>query len=217
MILPRRSMLMIPCEADSSKARTMASLLKRLSGFFMPAGSEIFIRKAPQDTQLSYCPTLLAEKANTGGSPLSSRAQPRLHRPGDQLRGILLHPMAGVRDRYQRQVLLQPFPGIVQRSWKQSSVLETVKHQDRRLHLHERPRLIHIRLARIVGLVIVEHGLDIRPLEGLDVFRPGIGIRDEPRKQLGSQLGSRAGLLEVSRILAVLLLFRIARQFADQS
>ena len=41
--------------------------------------------------------------------------QPTDHRPGDQVGCVLLDEMAGPRDRYQREVGIDPVPGIVER------------------------------------------------------------------------------------------------------
>src|SRR5687767_15701085 len=55
--------------------------------------------------------------------------QPHLNAARDQVGGVLLDEVAGLRDSHQRQIAFEPFPGVVERAGQQRRVAKAVDHK----------------------------------------------------------------------------------------
>src|SRR5262245_34351214 len=68
-------------------------------------------------------------------APAALPQQPGADGPGDQIRRVGLHEVAGFRDRDQRVVLIDILPVTVQRRRQQELIAETVNGEHGTLHL----------------------------------------------------------------------------------
>ena len=88
-------------------------------------------------------------------------------------------------------------------------ILQAVDHQHRAFDLRElADGCLLVRLARVVGLVVVEHRLESRALERLDVVLPRLGVLHPEGEACSAVSLGGVGLLEVAGVLAGLLLVR---------
>jgi hypothetical protein len=133
------------------------------------------------------------------------RQQPPAQRVGDQFGGVLLHEVAGAGYGDQGEVGVDPVPGVVQRVGIQGPVFQAMEHQ----HRHRQPwgirRLNGLALrrqARVVALVVVEHGGEIRAPERLDVVRPRCRVADPAGERLGRHRAAEENVRVVGGALA---------------
>ena len=134
--------------------------------------------------------------------------------------------MVGAGNRHQGEIGVYPVPGAGERSRQQRGVIQAVEHQHRALHVrHVRRgearagggRGAGLRRARVVRLVVVQHGLEIRLLERGHVAFLGFGVAYPERQPLGVERLVGVWLLEVEGVLAVPLLIGVGGEFPEQA
>src|SRR6516164_4316093 len=138
---------------------------------------------------------------------LELMGQPTDHILGYYVRRVPLDEMASFGNGDEREVLLNPLPGVVESARQKIYVLEAVDHQDRALYFGQLAIGLVWR-AGIVGLVVVQHPFHRGAAERLEVLLADLGILSE-YKHLGLQFASGIGFLKLARVLAVLVLLGV--------
>ena len=99
--------------------------------------------------------------------------------------GILLHEVPGAGDRHQGEILLNQVPGAAERARQQCLVAKSMEFEHGHVTLGSGAAGGELRVlvrARIVGAVVIQHGLEVRSIEGFDIVHARRVVLDPGRQ-----------------------------------
>ena len=105
----------------------------------------------------------------------------------DLFRFVTVDKMTGTGNRNQRQLIVDPAPGLIQRAVQEGFVGETVNHERWAFDPTTYRGVFRVRWPRVIGFVVIQHALERTSTERFDIKFPRVRLSYPSRNAFRSE------------------------------